>query len=75
LVLARRGVVRGLRVFGGPGVPAAVSLTIEDGAGADVTMPWLLVWAAIALVTVVPALAHDVPFDADRPQLIFTLSG
>jgi hypothetical protein len=38
-------------------------------------MPWRLVWAAIAPVTVVPALAHDVPFDADRPQLTFTLSG
>jgi cytochrome d ubiquinol oxidase subunit II len=32
------------------------SLTVEDGAGAAASLRWLLIWAAIALVTVVPAL-------------------
>ena len=70
-VLARRGVVRGLRVLGAVGVAALVwswaiaqspyllpfSLTIADGAGADATLRWLLIWALVALVAVVPALA------------------
>jgi cytochrome d ubiquinol oxidase subunit II len=70
-VLARRGRVRGLRVLGALGVAALVwswavaqqpyllpfSLTIADGAGADASLRWLLGWAVVALITVVPALA------------------
>jgi cytochrome d ubiquinol oxidase subunit II len=71
LLLARRGVVRGLRVLGALGVAALVwswavaqqpyllpfSLTVADGAGASATQRWLLVWALVALLTVVPTLA------------------
>lgn len=70
LLLARRGVVRGLRALAALGVAGLVwawavaqapyllpfSLTISDGAGAAATQRWLLGWALIALVTVVPAL-------------------
>jgi cytochrome bd ubiquinol oxidase subunit II len=69
-LLVRRGVVRGLRVVGALGVAALVwswavaqapyllpfSLTIADGAGAPATLSWLLVWAGIAALTVVPLL-------------------
>ena len=68
--LARRGVVRGLRVAGVVGVAALVwswavaqapyllpfSLTISDGAGSPATLRWLLVWTGVAAATVVPAL-------------------
>jgi len=70
-VLARRGRLRGLRVLGAVGVAALVwswaiaqspyllpfSLTIADGAGAGATLRWLLIWALVAVVAVVPALA------------------
>jgi cytochrome d ubiquinol oxidase subunit II len=70
-VMARRGAARGLRVLGALGVAALVwswavaqapyllpfSLTIAAGAGADVTQRWLLGWALVALVTVVPLLS------------------
>jgi cytochrome d ubiquinol oxidase subunit II len=69
-VLARRGVVRGSRVLGALGVAGLVwswavaqapyllpfSLTIGDGAGAPATLRWLLVWAGVAALTVVPLL-------------------
>lgn len=69
-VLAARGVVRGLRVAAASGVAALVwawavaqypyllpfELTIDDGAGAAVTQRWVLAWAGVALLTVVPAL-------------------
>jgi cytochrome d ubiquinol oxidase subunit II len=70
-VLARRGIHRGLRVVAGVGVAALIwswavaqspyllpfTLTIADGAGSPATLGWLLVWAVVAAVTVVPALA------------------
>jgi cytochrome d ubiquinol oxidase subunit II len=69
-VLAVRGLLRGQRVLAALGVAALIgswavaqypyllpfSLTIADGAGADITLRWLLVWAAVALLTVVPTL-------------------
>jgi cytochrome d ubiquinol oxidase subunit II len=69
-VMAVRGVVRGMRVVAALGVAALVwawavaqypyllpfSLTISAGAGATVTMKWLIGWAVVALVTVVPLL-------------------
>ncbi|GHJ43859.1 cytochrome D ubiquinol oxidase subunit II [Catellatospora sp. TT07R-123] len=69
--LARRAVVRGLRVVAAAGVAALIwswavaqapyllpfTLTIADGAGAPATLRWLLIWAVIALLLVVPALA------------------
>jgi cytochrome d ubiquinol oxidase subunit II len=69
-VLAARGAVRGTRVVAAVGAAGLVggwgvaqypyllpfSLTIADGAGSAATMRWLLIWAGIALVTVVPAL-------------------
>jgi cytochrome d ubiquinol oxidase subunit II len=70
-VLARRGALRGLRLFGALGSAALVwswataqqpyllpfSLTVADGAGAPATQRWLLIWALVAVLTVVPALA------------------
>ncbi|NUT34108.1 MAG: cytochrome d ubiquinol oxidase subunit II [Hamadaea sp.] len=70
-LLARRGVVRGLRALGALGVAALIwawavaqqpyllpfTLTVADGAGAPATLTWLLVWSLIAVVLVVPALA------------------
>jgi cytochrome d ubiquinol oxidase subunit II len=32
------------------------SLTIADGAGAPATLRWLVIWAAVAALTVVPLL-------------------
>ena len=69
--LARRGVVRGLRLVGAVGVAALIwawavaqqpyllpfSLTVADAAGAAPTLQWLLVWSVIAIVLVIPALA------------------
>jgi cytochrome bd ubiquinol oxidase subunit II len=69
-LIARRGAVRWLRVLGALGVAALVwswavaqspyllpfTLTIADGAGAPATMRWLLIWAAVAALLVVPAL-------------------
>ena len=71
LWLARRGVVRSLRLLGAVGVAALIwgwavaqnpyllpfTLTIDNGAGASQTLKWLLIWSLIALVLVVPALA------------------
>lgn len=68
--LAARAAHRGMRVASAAGVAALVwawgaaqypyllpfGLTIADGAGAAVTQRWVLAWAAIALVTVGPAL-------------------
>jgi cytochrome bd ubiquinol oxidase subunit II len=68
--LARRGVVRGLRVVGALGVAALVwswavaqapyllpfSLTIAEGAGGPAALRWLLIWAGVAVLTVVPLL-------------------
>jgi cytochrome d ubiquinol oxidase subunit II len=70
LLLAGRRVQRGLRVGGALAVGALVwtwgvsqypyllpfDLTIDDGAGASVTMRWILLWFLVALVTAVPAL-------------------
>ena len=69
---AIRGLVHGvrLRVVAALGVAALVwawavaqydyllpfTMTIAQGAGADVTMRWLIGWALVALVTVVPLL-------------------
>ncbi|MBV1853711.1 cytochrome d ubiquinol oxidase subunit II [Catellatospora tritici] len=71
MMLARRAVVRGVRVAAAVGVAALIwswavaqapyllpfSLTIGDGAGAPATLRWLLIWAVVALLLVVPALA------------------
>jgi cytochrome bd ubiquinol oxidase subunit II len=68
--LAARGRRRGLRPAAVVGVAALVwawavaqypyllpfTLTIDDGAGAPVTMRWVLVWFAVAVVLVGPAL-------------------
>lgn len=68
-LLARRG-TRWLRVLAAVGVAALVwswavaqspyllpfTLTIAEGAGAAATMRWLLVWATVAALLVVPAL-------------------
>jgi cytochrome d ubiquinol oxidase subunit II len=70
-LLAARGLVRGLRLVAAAGVAALVwawavaqfpyllpfSLTISAGAGAAVTLHWVLVWFVVALVLVGPALA------------------
>jgi len=70
LVLALRGAVHGLRVVAAVGVAALVwswavaqypyllpfRLTIAEGAGAAVTQRWLLAWAVVAMVTVLPLL-------------------
>jgi cytochrome bd ubiquinol oxidase subunit II len=70
-VLALRGRVRGIRVVAALGVAALVwswavaqypyllpfDLTIAQGAGADVTLRWLLVWALVAMLVVLPLLA------------------
>jgi cytochrome d ubiquinol oxidase subunit II len=70
-VMARRGLVRGLRVVGAIGVAALIwgwavaqnpyllpfTLTVSQSAGAGPTLKWLLVWTVIALALVVPALA------------------
>jgi cytochrome bd ubiquinol oxidase subunit II len=70
-LVARRGSVRWLRALGALGVAALVwswavaqspyllpfTLTIAGGAGAAPTMRWLLIWAAVAAVLVVPALS------------------
>jgi cytochrome d ubiquinol oxidase subunit II len=70
-LLARRGVLRGQRVLGALGVAALIwawtvaqqpyllpfTLTVTEAAGAQPTLTWLLVWAAIALIVVVPLLA------------------
>jgi cytochrome d ubiquinol oxidase subunit II len=69
-VLARRGVVRGLRVVAALGVAALVwawgvaqypyllpfTLTIADGAGAPVTQRWVLAWFVVAVLVAVPVL-------------------
>lgn len=69
-VMALRGIARGLRIVAALGVAALVwawgvaqydyllpfKLTIAQGAGASVTMHWLIGWAIVALVTVVPLL-------------------
>jgi cytochrome d ubiquinol oxidase subunit II len=69
-VLARRGVVRGLRVVAALGVAALVwawgvaqypyllpfTLTIADGAGAPVTQRWVLTWFVVAVLVAVPVL-------------------
>ncbi len=68
--LAARGVVRGLRLVAAAGVAALVaawgaaqypyllpfSLTISDGAGAPLTLKWLVGCSLVALLTVGPAL-------------------
>lgn len=70
LVLVARRATRGVRVGAALAVGSLVwtwgvsqypyllpfDLTIDDGAGAAVTMRWILVWFLIALVTAVPAL-------------------
>jgi cytochrome bd ubiquinol oxidase subunit II len=70
-LVARRGFLRGLRVVGALGVAALIwawavaqqpyllpfTLTVTDAAGAESTLKWLLAWAAIALIVVVPILA------------------
>jgi cytochrome d ubiquinol oxidase subunit II len=70
-LLAARGRVRGLRLVAAAGVAALVwawgvaqypyllpfSLTISAGAGATVTMHWILAWFVVAVVLVGPALA------------------
>jgi cytochrome bd ubiquinol oxidase subunit II len=69
-LLATRGVVRGLRLVAALGVAALVwawgvaqypyllpfTLTISDGAGATVTLRWILVWFVVALLAMVPVL-------------------
>ena len=71
MVLAFRRMVRGLRAVGALGVASLIwawawaqqpyllpfSLTIADGAGAPTTLRWLVIWAVVAVCTVVPALA------------------
>lgn len=68
--LAVRGAVRGLRVVSAIGVAALIwawaisqgpyllpfTLTISEGAGAEPTLRWLLVWSGIAFLLIVPAL-------------------
>jgi cytochrome bd ubiquinol oxidase subunit II len=70
LVLLARRSSKGLRAGGALAVGALVwtwgvsqfpyllpfDLTIDDGAGAAVTMRWILAWFLVALVTAVPAL-------------------
>jgi cytochrome bd ubiquinol oxidase subunit II len=70
LVLLTRRATRGLRLGAALAVGALVwtwgvsqypyvlpfDLTIDDGAGAAVTMRWILIWFLVALVTAVPAL-------------------
>jgi cytochrome d ubiquinol oxidase subunit II len=82
-LLARRGVVRGLRVVSAVGVAALIwawafsqapyllpfTLTINDGAGAEPTLIWLLVWSAIALLLVVPALTLLYTLDQRTTEL------
>jgi cytochrome d ubiquinol oxidase subunit II len=69
-LLAALGVVRRLRLVAATGVAALVwswgvaqypyllpfTLTIEAGAGAAVTLRWVLVWFGVALLLVAPAL-------------------
>ncbi|MDI1463977.1 cytochrome d ubiquinol oxidase subunit II [Catellatospora sp. KI3] len=71
MYLARRAVVRGLRVVAAVGVAALIwswavaqapyllpfTLTIDDGAGAAPTLRWVLIWTVIALLAIIPALA------------------
>jgi cytochrome bd ubiquinol oxidase subunit II len=68
--LAARGAVRGLRVGAVVGAAALVftwavaqypyllpfQLTIDQGAGAPATLRWILIWFAVAVVLVGPAL-------------------
>jgi cytochrome d ubiquinol oxidase subunit II len=70
-LLSARAVHRGTRVAAALGVAALVwawgvaqypyllpfELTIADAAGAAITQRWVLLWAAVAAVVVVPALA------------------
>ena len=70
LVMAWRGLARGLRVVAAVGVGALVwawavaqypyllpfRLTIAQGAGSSTSMKWLLGWFVVALVTVIPLL-------------------
>lgn len=70
LLLAARAAHRGMRVAAAAGVAALVwgwgaaqypyllpfGLTVAEGGGAAVTQRWVLFWAAVALVLVVPAL-------------------
>jgi cytochrome bd ubiquinol oxidase subunit II len=69
-VMSARGIARGLRVVAALGVAALVwswavaqypyllpfKLTISAGAGANITMKWLLGWFVVALVTVIPLI-------------------
>lgn len=69
-LLAGRGTPRGTRITAAAGVAALVwtwgvaqypyllpfQLTIDDGAGADVTQRWLLAWFVVALLVIGPAL-------------------
>jgi cytochrome bd ubiquinol oxidase subunit II len=91
LLLAVRGAVRGLRVVAAVGVASLVwswavaqypyllpfSLTIADGAGAAVTQRWLLVWAVVAMVVVLPLLILLYVLDqrGDLGEDMFTRSG
>ncbi|GIH98179.1 cytochrome D ubiquinol oxidase subunit II [Planobispora takensis] len=70
-LLAARGMVRGLRLVAAAGIAALIwawavaqypyllpfSLTVDAGAAAGVTLDWILVWFAVALLLVIPALA------------------
>jgi len=69
-LLARRGTVRGIRVVGAVGVAALIwawavaqqpyllpfSLTVSEAAGGQAALKWLLIWAVVALIVVVPLL-------------------
>ncbi len=69
-VMALRGKARGLRVVAALGVAALIwawavaqypyllpfGLTISAGAGASITMDWLIGWFIVAVVTVIPTL-------------------
>jgi cytochrome d ubiquinol oxidase subunit II len=70
LFMASRGVARGMRVVAAVGVGALVwawaaaqypyllpfDLTVSAGAGASITLKWILVWFGVAVVTVIPLL-------------------
>jgi cytochrome d ubiquinol oxidase subunit II len=70
LLMAFRGRVRGLRVVAAIGIAALVwawataqypyllpfELTISAGAGATVTLQWILGWFGVAVITVIPLL-------------------
>jgi cytochrome bd ubiquinol oxidase subunit II len=70
LFMASRGVARGMRIVAAAGVAALVwawavaqypyllpfDLTVSAGAGASITLKWILVWFGVAVVTVIPLL-------------------